>query len=130
MKFSLGLALFLSVIPFAASAGSEGKAQVISGFNNRAECISPVRVRKIDGREATVQPMGFELEPGVHTLTGSAVVDASSCKSIAVSGDRYRIEPIEVEFEAGKTYYLGYDNNSPNQAEWKLVIWKVEDSKD
>ena len=129
MKRLIVTVLLLLLTPFFAQAGSEGKAQVISGFNDRAQCIAPVRVNKIDGREATVQPMGFELEPGVHTMTGSAVIDASFCQSVGTRNSRIKVEPLEAEFEAGKTYYLGFDHNSKDRNEWKLVIWKVEDSK-
>ena len=40
---------------------------------------------------------------------------------------RDAIEPVEANFEAGKTYYLGFDHSSPHRKDWKLVIWKVED---
>lgn len=129
MKYIKCSVLLFLLVPFFTYAGSEGKAQIISGFNNQAQCIAPVKVKKIDGREATVQPMGFELEPGVHSMNGSVVIDASFCQSVGTRNSRIKVEPLEAEFEAGKTYYLGFDHNSPDRKEWKLVIWKVEDSK-
>lgn len=127
MKSLKIIALFLSILPFSAMAESNAKAQIISGFNNAAQCIAPVRMTKIDGREATVQPMGFDLEPGVHSMKGSVVVDTSSCKTFGRNSQRYKVEPLEADFEAGKVYYVGYDHNAPDRKDWKLVIWKVED---
>jgi hypothetical protein len=127
MKLSIVTVLLVLVFSFPAMAGDQGKAKIITGFNNAAQCIAPVHVRKIDGREATVQPMGFDLEPGTHSLKGSAVVDVSNCPTVGKSYNNSRIEPIEAEFEAGKTYYLGYDHNATDRKDWKLVIWKVED---
>lgn len=126
-KAGIGIALLLALaIPCQALAKDAGKAKIITGHNRAAECIAPIQVRKIDGREAAVQPMGFSLEPGVHTLTGSAKIDTSSCMTVGRGTGRNKIEPLEAEFEAGKTYWIGYDHSSPNRADWKLVIWKVE----
>ena len=122
--------LIVLLIPLTAAASKkEEEAQIISGFSDRAQCIAGVRVRKIDGREAAVQPMGFFIEPGTYTMTGSAITDGSTCMTRTEQGKRYRIDPIEVTVEAGKTYYLGYDHNSSNRDDWKLVIWKEEDTK-
>lgn len=129
MKLTKFLLLSALLLPFFAQAGDEGVAKIITGFNDRAQCIAPVRIKKIDGREASVQPMGFDLEPGTHSMNGSAVIDASFCQSTGTRNSRPKAEPLEAEFEAGKTYYVGYDHNSPDRKEWKLVIWKVEDSK-
>ena len=102
------------------------KAQVITSQNRAAQCISPVQVRKIDGREAAVHAMGFSLEPGTHTLTASALIDTSMCKTVGRGTGRNKIEPLEADFEAGKKYWLGYDHSSTERKDWKLVIWKVE----
>jgi hypothetical protein len=109
-----------------AWADKAEKAKVITGHNRAAQCISPIQVRKIDGREAAVQSMGFSLEPGTHTLTGSAKIDTSMCKTVGRGTGRNKIEPLEADFEAGKTYWVGYDHSASDRKEWKLVIWKVE----
>ena len=129
MKMTKYLLMSVLLLPFFAQAGDEGVAKIITGFNDRAQCIAPVRVTKIDGREATVQPMGFGLEPGTHTMNGSAVIDASFCQSTGTRNSRMKVEPLEADFEAGKTYYVGFDHDSQDRNDWKLVIWKVEDSK-
>jgi len=127
MKTFRTTVLLLAAVPFLAMAGESGKAQIITGFNNAAQCIAPIAVTKLDGREATVQPMGFMLEPGTHSLKGRAVVDNSSCKTFGRNSQRYTIEPLEADFEAGKIYYIGYDHSASDRKNWKLVIWKVED---
>ena len=114
------------ILPAMAWAGDEGKAKIITGHNRAAQCISPIQVRKIDGREAAVQPMGFSLDPGKHTMTGSAKIDTSMCKTVGRGTGRNKIEPLEADFEAGKTYWVGYDHSSKDRNDWKLVIWKVE----
>ena len=126
------LVLLLSLtgfVAFGVSAGEDGKVQVITHFSNAAKCISPVAIKKIDGREATVQRMGFWIEPGVHTMTGSALIDASSCPTVGRTTNPPRAEPLEAHFDLGKVYYVGYDHSSRNKDEWKIVVWKVEDAK-
>lgn len=123
------LILSLFFLPSTATAGEDGKVRVITSFNNAAQCISPVHIKKIDGREAAVQRMGFSLEPGKHTLSGSALVDISNCLTIGSTTRHYQAAPLEAEFELGKIYYVGYDHSSSDRADWKIVIWKVEDEK-
>ena len=118
--------LFVVFLPAQVRPDESGEAKIITGHNKAAQCISPVQVRKIDGREASVQSMGFSLEPGTHTLTGSAKINTSFCKTVGRGTGRNKIEPLEAEFEAGKTYWVGYDHSSTDRNDWKLVIWKVE----
>lgn len=120
--------LLLPLLPLGVAAG-EGEVQIITSFNNAAKCISPVHIRKIDGKEAAVQRMGFNLEPGTHTLSGSALVDISNCPTLSRAPRTPEVEPLEADFVAGKVYYVGYDHSSTDRDEWKLVIWKVEDAK-
>jgi len=116
----------LFLLPFQASAEEDGKAKIITSFNQASQCISPVHIRKIDGREVAVQAMGFDLDPGKHTMAGSAIIDTSFCP---VVGRNYRdsAPSLEAEFEAGKTYYVGLDHSASNRNDWKYVIWKVKD---
>lgn len=129
MKSRLSLALVLLLLPLAAIAGGKGKVQIITSFNDATACISPVHIRKIDGKEATVQRMGFTLEPGTHTLSGSAVIDISNCPALSTTARTPTAEPLEADFVAGKVYYVGYDHSSRDRDDWKIVIWKVEDAK-
>jgi hypothetical protein len=118
----------LFLLPFQASAEEEGKAKIVTSHNKASQCISPVHIRKIDGREVAVQRMGFDLDPGKHTMAGSAIIDTSFCPVVGKStsyGDS--APPLEAEFEAGKTYYVGLDHSASNRNDWKYVIWKVKD---
>jgi len=126
MKISAFIALLFLVLPLQAWAEKAEKAKIITGHNKAAQCISPVQIRKIDGREAAVQPMGFSLDPGTHTMTGSAKINTSACPTVGKGTGRNKVEPLEADFEAGKTYWIGYDHSSKDRDDWKLVIWKVE----
>jgi len=106
--------------------GSTQQARIITGNERPAECISSVHVNTIDGQQVYVQPLGFEIQPGTHTLMARAKINTSFCTAVGPGTNRDTVEPLEAEFEAGKTYYLGYDHSSANRRDWKLVIWKVE----
>ena len=142
MKFSTGvsaaqqtlrgsiLILVMVLVPALSMAGGEHdhgqKAKIITGNEKPTECISSVHVNAIDGKQVYVQPLGFDLDAGKHSLTARAVVNTSFCKAVGPATGKDKTQPLEAEFEAGKTYYLGYDHSSSNRKEWKLVIWKVE----
>ena len=117
----------LFLLPFQANAGEEGKAKIVTSHNKASQCISPVHIRNIDGREVAVQRMGFDLDPGKHTMAGSAIIDTSFCPVVGKSTSyRDSAPPLEAEFEAGKTYWVGFNHKSPNRKDWKYVIWKVK----
>jgi len=125
---ALGLAAALvSTLALAGQEqGSAQQARIITGNEKAAECISSVHVNTIDGNQVYVQPLGFDLAPGKHTLSARTKVNTSFCSAVGPGTNRDPVEPLEAEFEAGKTYYLGFDHSSPNRRDWKLVIWKVE----
>lgn len=129
MKISKVFFLSLLFLPISAVASKGDVAKVITSASNGAQCISPIHVRKIDGKEKQVQRMGLDLEPGKHTLSGSALINTSFCSTIGRGTNNHKIPPIEAEFEAGKTYYIGINHKSPNRKEWEYVIWKVTDTK-
>jgi len=117
----------LILLPFQANAEEAGKAKIITSFNKAAQCISPVEILNIDGREVAVQRMGFDLEPGKHTMSGRALIDTSFCQTVGGGARQDNIAPLEAEFEAGKTYWVGIDHSARNRKDWKYVIWKVKD---
>lgn len=121
------VALLALGLPLTALAQEEGKVRVITSHSQAAKCISPVRVNRIDGKEATVQRMGFNIEPGRHTISGSAIIDTSMCSTVGRINNPPRAAPLEADFELGKVYYLGYDHSSRDRNDWKIVIWKIED---
>ncbi len=125
--FWSGFALMLlPTLVLAGGEHAEHKAKIITGNEKCTEEMHSVHVNAIDGKQVYVQPLGFDLEPGRHTLTARAVVNTSFCKAVGPSTGKEKTPPLEAEFEAGKTYYLGYDHSSSSRKDWRLVIWKVE----
>jgi len=105
---------------------NDDMVQVVTHGGHPADCLSPIAVNKIDGQQKFVPARGFEIEAGVHTLNGHAILDTTFCK-VGRGGNSGGYAPdLEVDFEAGKTYYIGYDHKSQNCDEWKLVVWKIE----
>jgi len=127
MKIFQFVLFCLFLLPFQVNAEEEGKAKIVTSHNNAAQCISPVRILKIDGREVAVQRMGFDLDPGKHTMAGSALINTAFCPVVGTGTYRDSAPPLEAEFEAGKTYYVGFDHSARNRKDWKYVIWKVKD---
>ncbi len=124
-KFFLMIAV-LAGLPASAVLASSDMAQVVTNGGRPVDCLSPVAVNKIDGQMKIVPSQGFKIEPGIHTLNARAILDTTFCK-VGRGGNRGWYAPdLEVNFEAGKTYYIGYDHKSKNRDEWKLVVWKVK----
>ncbi len=117
----------LFLLPLQANAKKTDKAMIVTSVDKAAQCISSVHVLKIDGREARVQRMGFDLEPGKHTLSGKAFINTSFCPTVGRVSNQNHTPPLEAEFEAGKTYWVGLDHSSPDRRDWKYVTWKVKD---
>lgn len=127
MRISKFVLLCLFLLPFLANAKNEDKAKIVTSGSNAAQCISAVHIQKIDGREARVQKMGFDLEPGKHTMSGRALINTSFCATVGSKTSRENPAPLEADFEAGKIYYVGIDHSAPSPKDWKYVIWKVKD---
>jgi len=126
MKFIKFAALLLVLMPAFALAGEAAKVRVVTGMEKAASCISAIHVNNIDGRDVKVPKLGFDVEPGKHTMTGRALINTANCTATGIGSQRHNVQPLEAEFEAGKTYYVGYDHSASNRNDWKLVIWKVE----
>jgi hypothetical protein len=125
---SVRIALVALLVFTLTAVGDEtGKARIITSSSKAAQCISPIHVKKIDGKNVNVNRQMFELAPGRHSLWGSALIDTSFCKAVGIGSGRNNPDPIEADFEAGKTYYVGYDHKASNRRDWKFVIWKVEE---
>lgn len=104
------------------------KVKVVTQNGRPADCLAPIAVNKIDGEQKIVPAQGFSIEPGVHTLNGRAIIDTTFC-AVGRGGNIPGYAPdLEVDFEVGKTYYIGYDHKSGNRDDWRLVVWKVEDN--
>ncbi|MEM1411874.1 MAG: hypothetical protein AAGH19_05890 [Pseudomonadota bacterium] len=122
---ALTLAGVAALAPTATLAESDDVARIVTQVQKPSECISRVAIRTIDGEEKFVSPQGFDLEPGRHTLSGTVALDTTFCKTPRHNSFR-NVPPLEADFEAGKTYYIGFDHSSTKREDWAYVIWKVE----
>ena len=129
MKLFKLAALALLLTPLLSIANAGGKAKIVTSLENPAKCISAVHVNNIDGQEVQVQKLGFDIDAGTHTMLGRAIINTSFCKVMGRGSGVERIEPLEADFEAGSTYYVGFDHSSKSRSDWKLVIWKVEEGE-
>jgi hypothetical protein len=116
------------VLPLSSQLGANDMARVVTSEGRPEECLAPLAVTRIDGEMRAVSAQGFLIEPGVHTINGRATLDVTHCPL----GDRnayIRNSPdLEVEFEAGSTYYIGYYHGGADTGDWKLVVWHIEAS--
>ena len=127
----LMLVFMLAVLPAHAQLETEPTetevmVRVVAGPARPADCLAPVAVTRIDGQLQTVPALGFQIEPGIHTINGRATLDFNRC---GVTDNQLQIGSVadlEVNFEVGNTYYIAFDYNSQNTDEWSLVLWMVE----
>jgi len=124
MKRAGFVALIIALV--SPVMASNDMAMIVTQNGRPAECLSPIAVNKIDGRMRIVPAMGFSIEPGVHTINGRAALDTTNCRITGRAQKTASAPDLEVNFEAGKTYYIGYDHKSHNSEDWKLVVWKVK----
>ena len=111
-------------------ATDPSKAQIVTFKSNSVYCLASVAIKQIDGHLRQLATLGFEIEPGWHTMHGLATVNLRDCPVVE---ERIRkqvhIPPLEWLFEPGKVYYVGLDHSSVSRHNWRLVVWKVEDMK-
>lgn len=127
MKLIKTLILLVLVSPLVAQAEDAAVAKIVTSMSNEAQCIVSVHIRNIDGREVQVNRGGFELEPGRHTMSGTKKINTSFCMTVGRAGTNDNSPPLEADFEAGKTYWVGFDHSARDRKDWKYVIWKVKD---
>ena len=118
--------LILAVLPATAEQTIDKMARMVTENGGQAECLAPVTINKIDGVKRAMPAPGFLIEPGVHTVNGRAQLDTTKCRPLDGNQQITGVADLEVNFEAGKTYYIVYDRSHPNTDEWKLIVWKVE----
>ena len=119
--------IIVAVLFSAPVLSGEGVARVITSGEKPVQCISPIDVYNIDGQLVKKNSMGFDLEPGTHTLVGTARINNRDCPRMRSSGS-VDIPALEYDFEAGKTYYIGLEHKSGSQQNWRFVVWRVTDS--
>ncbi len=119
------LAVALLATAATAAARDPAMAMIVTSYDRPAQCISPIAVHRIDGEEVQVPTLGFEIEPGIHSLNGRATLNLDYCKTLR-GNEQINIPDLETVFEAGKTYYVGFDHSAPRREDWRLVVWKTE----
>lgn len=127
--------LAMLIMPVMTIASETDMAKIITHTNVQESCIAAVEITRIDGEYRTLPAIGFDLEPGHHTMWGGDV--SSSCSIPSKRGHpvdwgrrerkEHQSQPLEFTFEAGKTYYVG-SKFDPEQS-WTLQVWKVESAE-
>jgi len=116
------------VLPLSNEMTTNGMAKVVTYMGRPADCLAPLAVNTIDGEKRAVPARGFLIEPGVHTVNGRATLDLTNCplgdSNLYISS----AADLEVDFQPGTTYYLGYQHQSANPEEWQLVVWHIEEA--
>lgn len=126
------LLLVLAAPPLAAQDDLQGDAdtanmvRVVTQHGRAAQCIATLAVNRIDGEPAVVPAAEFFIEAGVHSINGRATLDTSRCPFDLEKLQISRAADLEINFETGYVYYLGYDYRSPDPAQWQLVAWRVD----
>ena len=125
------LVLVLAVFPVSADLDEPDPdkpdvARVVTQNDLPSDCLAPVAINRIDGEMRALPARGFEIESGVHTVNGRATLDTTKCRPIGGDQQIGSAPDLEVNFEAGRIYYIAYDRSSPDTDEWQLVVWKVE----
>ena len=129
------LLLILAASPAAAQPAAQqdvaktDMVRVVTQHGRAADCIAPLAVTSIDGEPVVVPAKEFLIEAGVHGINGRATLDTSKCPVELNKLQISRAADLEVNFETGYTYYIGYDYTSPDPAQWQLVAWRVEQSE-
>ncbi|NIP17933.1 MAG: hypothetical protein GWM87_07095 [Xanthomonadales bacterium] len=110
--------------PFAEPV-VEPVATVVTTGGDPEICLSGVTILEIDGEEVSVDPSGFELPPGPHSMNGRVVIDTSRCP-IVPGETHFPVPDLEAFFEADRVYHVGLDHSSPDTNDWRLVVWQVD----
>ena len=116
------------VLPLSSATTAKGMARVLTSKGRPTECLAPVSVTRIDGETRVVSAKGFLIEPGIHTINGKATLNITNCPLIDSNPIIGRAADLEVDFEPGGTYHVGYYHAPANTKEWKLVVWHIEES--
>ena len=116
----------LELVPLPTELQLSGMARVVTHIARPAECLAAIAVSKIDGEERAVSAKSFVIEPGIHTINGKATLDTTHCPITDPNLQVGSAPDLEVNFELGSTYYIGYFHKSDNTEEWQLVVWDIE----
>lgn len=117
------------VLPLSSELTGNQMAMVLTSPGRPAECIAPVLVTRVDGEDWVVSAKGFLIEPGIHTINGKAMLDTTNCPLIGSNPVIGSATDLEVDFQPGNTYHVGYYHAPANPEEWRLVVWRTDDNR-
>ena len=123
----LQVLVVLAILPVTLVLAQSGMAKIVTDNGSPEDCLAPIAITRVDGEIQTVAAKGFSIEWGVHTINGRAMMDTTHCPLVDRALRISTAPDLEVFFAAGNTYYIGYDHRSSDTADWKLVVWKVEE---
>jgi len=116
----------LELVPLPTELQLSGMAKVVTHIARPEDCLAAIMVKRVDGEKRVIPGKEFLMEPGIHTINGKAILDTTHCP---ISDRRLQVSSapdLEVNFEIGNTYYIGYFHKSENPEEWQLVVWNIE----
>jgi hypothetical protein len=116
----------LELVPFPKEPYPGGMVMVVTGVARSGDCLAAIAVNRIDGEERVVSATRFLIKPGTHTINGKAILDTTSCPITDKNLQIASAPDLEVNFELGSTYYIGYYHKSDNTDEWQLVVWNIK----
>ena len=122
----LPVLLALVAAPLTADLLVCDMAKVKTQNTHPDDCIGAVVINRIDGEKRALSAKGFLIEPGIHTINGRVTLDTTKCRPLEGDLQLGSAADLEVNFEAGRTYYIAYDHRPENTDEWTLVVWKME----
>lgn len=129
-KLASHILFTILMMPAALHAGDPDSAQIVTHKKDLGHCLGPVVITHVDGQLRQLPPLGFDLDPGRHTLDGMSAPSGGLCMSARSSrSSPPPITPLEADFEAGKVYYVGFDHSAHDPADWRLRIWKILDAE-
>ncbi len=125
MKLKILLLLLISLIALPVIADVE-EARIVTSINRPLDCLFSVTVYNINGKSVITTPLAFNIKPGKYTFKLQARLNKKKCNPTITSARINRIAPLEIEVEAGKSYFLVYNASAPSYRDWKVEILKVE----
>jgi len=108
---------------------SEPHGLVVTSVDLEARNIYSVYAVAVNGQELARRENALWLKPGEHTIKAVNKTAVNRNFVPGLRGDRSResMQPLTLNVEAGKTYYVGLKADRGRRADWQLVAWKVED---
>lgn len=108
---------------------NEPHGLVVTSVDREAANIYSVYAVAVDGQELARRENALWLKPGEHTIKAINKTTMNRNFVPGLRGDRSReaIEPLTLNVEAGKNYYVGLKADGGKRSDWKLVVWQVEE---